>query len=75
MFRSLCSRLLTEKSLGLISEFDQVLKELEVFGQDAGLGFTNVLLDLLWAFQMRATASRVFTTALERRIYPPTTIR
>ncbi|MCO5570413.1 hypothetical protein L7F22_024134 [Adiantum nelumboides] len=61
--------LLTEKNTGLIEEFDQTLRALENSGGDAGLGLTNVILDLLWAFQMHGTAGRLFIVAIERNIY------
>ncbi|MCO5557627.1 hypothetical protein L7F22_011194 [Adiantum nelumboides] len=66
---SLPLRLLTEKNKGLIEEFDQTLRALENSGGDAGLGLTNVILDLLWAFQMHGTAGRLFIVAIERNIY------
>lgn len=72
---SLPLRLLTEKNVGLLEEFDQTLRVLERYGEEAGLGLTNVVLDLLWAFQMHGTAGRVFVVAIERNVYSSTMAR
>ncbi|KAI5068600.1 hypothetical protein GOP47_0016945 [Adiantum capillus-veneris] len=48
---SLPFRLLTEQINGLIEEFDKALQALHSSREGAGLGLTNVILDLLWAFQ------------------------
>ncbi|KAI5055837.1 hypothetical protein GOP47_0029358 [Adiantum capillus-veneris] len=66
---SLPLRLLTEKINGLIEEFDKTLQALESSGEGAGLGLTNVILDLLWAFQMHGTSGKLFIVAIKRNIY------
>lgn len=68
-------RLLKEKNVEIIAEVDHALQGLEQFGLDAGLGLVNVLLDLLWGFQRRATAAKVFTLAVQRNIYSSTMAR
>lgn len=62
-------RLLTEKSESLISEVDHCLEKLEPMEDDAAFNFVNALNDLLWAFELRATASWVFQLAIKRGIY------
>lgn len=62
-------RLLTEKSESLISEVDRCLEKLEPLEDDAAFNFVNALDDLLWAFELRATASWVFQLAIKRGIY------
>lgn len=62
-------RLVTEKSELLISEVQQCLEKLEPFEDGAAFNFVNALVDLLWAFELRATASWVFQLAIERGIY------
>ncbi|KAF4384269.1 hypothetical protein F8388_010511 [Cannabis sativa] len=62
-------RILTEKSGSLISEVDQCLEMLGSLEDDAAFNFVNALEDLLWAFELRATASWVFHLAIKRGIY------
>uniref|UniRef100_A0A0A0KFM9 Pentatricopeptide repeat-containing protein-mitochondrial domain-containing protein n=1 Tax=Cucumis sativus TaxID=3659 RepID=A0A0A0KFM9_CUCSA len=63
-------RLLTQKSGTLILEVDQFLEKLGALeDDDAGFNFVNALEDLLWAFELRATASWVFQLAIKRSIY------
>ncbi|KAG6698933.1 hypothetical protein I3842_08G044700 [Carya illinoinensis] len=62
-------RLLTEKSESLVSEVDNCLEKLEPMGDNAAFNFVNALEDLLWAFELRATASWVFQLAIKRNIY------
>lgn len=62
-------RLLTEKSESLVSEVDSCLEKLEPMGDNAAFNFVNALEDLLWAFELRATASWVFQLAIKRNIY------
>ncbi|KAG5242088.1 pentatricopeptide repeat-containing protein [Salix suchowensis] len=62
-------RLLKEKPESLISALDQCLEILETSEDNAAFNFVNALEDLLWAFELRATASWVFQLAIKRRIY------
>lgn len=62
-------RLLREKSESLVSELDQYLKRIEHVEDNAAFNFVNALVDLLWAFELRATASWVFQLAIKRSIY------
>ncbi|KAL6956680.1 hypothetical protein U1Q18_004847 [Sarracenia purpurea var. burkii] len=62
-------RLLTEKSESLVLDVDQYLEELEPIEDNAAFNFVNALEDLLWAFELRATASWVFQLAIKRSIY------
>ncbi|KAL2348775.1 hypothetical protein Fmac_002775 [Flemingia macrophylla] len=62
-------RLLKEKSESLVSEVDQCLERLEPLEDNAAFNLVNALLDLLWAFELRATASWVFQLAIKRSIY------
>ncbi|KAK9272242.1 hypothetical protein L1049_002613 [Liquidambar formosana] len=62
-------RLLTVKSESLVLEVDDCLQKLEPMEDDAAFNFVNALGDLLWAFELRATASWVFQLAIKRRIY------
>lgn len=62
-------RLLNEKSESLVSEVDQCLERLEPLEDNAAFNFVNALVDLLWAFELRATASWVFQLAIKRSIY------
>ncbi|MED6204541.1 hypothetical protein PIB30_010093 [Stylosanthes scabra] len=62
-------RLLREKSESHVSEVDQCLERLQPLEDDAAFNFVNALVDLLWAFELRATASWVFQLAIKRGIY------
>lgn len=62
-------RLMTENSESLVLEVDQYLVKLEPLEDDAAFNFVNALEDLLWAFELRATASWVFQLAIKRNIY------
>lgn len=62
-------RLLKERSESLVSEVDQCLEMLEDMEDNAAFNFVNALEDLLWAFELRATASWVFQLAVKRSIY------
>lgn len=62
-------RLLTERTPSLLSEIANYLEELEALEDSAALNFVNAVEDLLWAFECRATASRIFQLAVERSIY------
>eukprot|EP01018_Ginkgo_biloba_P019886 Gb_33699 [translate_table: standard] len=68
-------RLLTENSAKAISEVETVLEQLQVLGEEAGIGFVNVIEDLLWAFERRATATWIFQMAIEKKIYPQDVFR
>ncbi|KAK7406010.1 hypothetical protein VNO78_07623 [Psophocarpus tetragonolobus] len=63
------NRLLKEKSESLVSEVDQCLEGLEPVEDNAAFNLVNALVDLLWAFELRATASWVFQLAIKRSIY------
>ncbi|CAL5364700.1 unnamed protein product [Camellia sinensis] len=62
-------RLLTQKSESIVLEVDQYLEKLEPIEDNAAFNFVNALEDLLWAFELRATASWVFQLAIKRSIY------
>ncbi|KAK4572418.1 hypothetical protein RGQ29_030743 [Quercus rubra] len=62
-------RLLTERSESLVSEVDHCLEKLEPMEDNAAFNFVNALENLLWAFELRATASWVFQLAIKRSIY------
>ncbi|KAF8378952.1 hypothetical protein HHK36_028377 [Tetracentron sinense] len=62
-------RLLTEKAESLVVEVDHYLEQLGPLGDNAAFNFVNALEDLLWAFELRATASWVFQLAVKRSIY------
>ncbi|KAL5562785.1 hypothetical protein UlMin_032532 [Ulmus minor] len=62
-------RILTEKTESLISEVDQCLEKLGPLEDDTAFNFVNALEDLLWAFELRATASWVFQLAIKRGVY------
>ncbi|KAJ8753660.1 hypothetical protein K2173_026336 [Erythroxylum novogranatense] len=62
-------RLVMENSSLLMSEVDNCLEMLQNSEDDAAFNFVNSLEDLLWAFELRATASWVFQLAVKRGIY------
>ncbi|XP_061994430.1 pentatricopeptide repeat-containing protein At3g18110, chloroplastic [Rosa rugosa] len=62
-------RLLKEKSESLIPDVDHCLENLEPLEDNAAFNFVNALEDLLWAYELRATASWVFQLAVKRGIY------
>ncbi|KAH9307525.1 hypothetical protein KI387_035436, partial [Taxus chinensis] len=62
--------LLTEYSENLICEVDILLEEIKVLEDEVGIGFVNVIEDLLWAFERRATAAWIFQKAIQKKIYP-----
>ncbi|XP_057971713.1 pentatricopeptide repeat-containing protein At3g18110, chloroplastic isoform X2 [Malania oleifera] len=62
-------RLLMEKSDSIILKVDQYMEKLESVKDDAAFNFVNALEDLLWAFELRSTASWVFQLAIKRNIY------
>ncbi|CAM8908963.1 unnamed protein product [Rhodiola kirilowii] len=66
---SLPIRLLTEKTKPLVLEVDTWVAKIESMEDDAAFNFINALVDLLWAFELRATASWVFQLGIKRRIY------
>lgn len=63
------NRLLTVKSESLVVEVDRCLEKLEPMEDNAAFNFVNALGDMLWAFELRATASWVFQLAIKRHIY------
>lgn len=65
----LVTRLLTEKSDLLVLEVDKYLQKLQPMEDNAAFNFVNALEDLLWALELRATASWVFQLAIKRGIY------
>ncbi|KAL6193813.1 hypothetical protein ACLB2K_034897 [Fragaria x ananassa] len=62
-------RLMKEKSESLIPDVDQCLEKLAPLDDNAAFNFVNALGDLLWAYELRATASWVFQLAVKRGIY------
>lgn len=63
-------RLLTENSEKLISEVENILEGLKVLEEEVAFGFLNVIENLLWAFEQRATAAWIFEMAIQKEIYP-----
>ncbi|KAI3705844.1 hypothetical protein L1987_76088 [Smallanthus sonchifolius] len=66
---------LLENSESMVLETDQVLEELKPLEDNAALNFVNAVEDLLWAFELRATASWVFQLAVKKDIYRQDVIR
>uniref|UniRef100_A0A7N0TZJ1 PROP1-like PPR domain-containing protein n=1 Tax=Kalanchoe fedtschenkoi TaxID=63787 RepID=A0A7N0TZJ1_KALFE len=66
---SLPIRLLAEKPKPLVLEVDTWITEIDSMEDGAAFNFINALVDLLWAFELRATASWVFQLAIKKRIY------
>ncbi|KAM1232441.1 hypothetical protein ACFX13_042996 [Malus domestica] len=62
-------RLVTENPELLVSEVDCCLEKLEPLEDNAAFNFVNALEDLLWAYELRATASWVFQLSVKRGIY------
>lgn len=60
---------LLENSESMVMEMDMVLEELKPMEDNAALNFVNAIEDLLWAFELRATASWVFQLAVKKDIY------
>ncbi|XP_024971343.1 pentatricopeptide repeat-containing protein At3g18110, chloroplastic isoform X1 [Cynara cardunculus var. scolymus] len=60
---------LLKNSESMVMEIDQVLGELKPVEDNAALNFINAVEDLLWAFELRATASWVFQLAVKKDIY------
>ncbi|KAJ9546179.1 hypothetical protein OSB04_025886 [Centaurea solstitialis] len=53
----------------MVLEMDRLLGELKPMEDNAALNFVNAIEDLLWAFELRATASWVFQLAVKKDIY------
>ncbi|KAH7526828.1 hypothetical protein JRO89_XSUnG0048200 [Xanthoceras sorbifolium] len=62
-------RLLTERSESLVAEVDLCLEKLIPIEDNAAFNFVNALVDLMWAFELRATASWIFQLAIKKSIY------
>ncbi|KAF9596241.1 hypothetical protein IFM89_008404 [Coptis chinensis] len=62
-------RLLAERSESLVVEMDRLLMELGPLVDNAAFNFVNAIEDMLWAFELRATASWVFQLAIKRKVY------
>nr|GEV52272.1 hypothetical protein [Tanacetum cinerariifolium] len=60
---------LLKSSESMVLEMDRVLEELKPVEDNAALNFVNAIEDLLWAFELRATASWVFQLAVKKDIY------
>ncbi|KAL8253217.1 hypothetical protein R6Q59_036910 [Mikania micrantha] len=60
---------LLKNSESMVLEIDQVLEQLKSLEDNAALNFVNAIEDLLWAFELRATASWVFQLAVKKDIY------
>ncbi|PHT53576.1 Pentatricopeptide repeat-containing protein, chloroplastic [Capsicum baccatum] len=58
-----------KNSESLVLDLDLYLEQIEAAEDKAALNFVNALEDLLWAFELRATASWVFQLAIKRSIY------
>lgn len=64
-----CCRLFDNNSELLVLDMDHYLAKLEPLEDNAAFNFVNALEDLLWAFELRATASWIFQLAIKRNIY------
>ncbi|XP_074357621.1 pentatricopeptide repeat-containing protein At3g18110, chloroplastic-like [Apium graveolens] len=62
-------KLLTENTESPVLEMDQFLEKIEAIEDNSAFNLVNALEDLLWAFNLRATASWVFQLAIKRNIY------
>lgn len=62
-------RLLLEKKEAVMLEVESWLTHLQASTDDGGQGLVNVLEDLLWAFQQRGTADRLFKLAVRVGVY------
>ena len=51
-------------------EVENWLRNLQATAADAGQGMVNVLVDILWAFKLRATAGHIYDLAVHLDIYP-----
>ena len=60
---------LLKSSESMVLEMDRVLEDLKPVEDNAALNFVNAIEDLLWAFELRATASWVFQLAVKKDIY------
>ncbi|KAI7755023.1 hypothetical protein M8C21_020190 [Ambrosia artemisiifolia] len=60
---------LLQNSESMVLEIDRFLEELKPLEDNAALNFVNAVEDLLWAFELRATASWVFQLAVKKDIY------
>ncbi|MFS7929636.1 putative tetratricopeptide-like helical domain superfamily [Helianthus anomalus] len=60
---------LLQNSESTVLEIDHVLEELKPLEDNAALNFVNAIEDLLWGFELRATASWVFQLAVKKDIY------
>lgn len=63
------TRLLAGRPELLVSEVDGWFEKLKPIEDNAALNFANALLNLLWAYELRATASWVFQLAIKRGIF------
>ncbi|KAL4557258.1 hypothetical protein LXL04_035431 [Taraxacum kok-saghyz] len=66
---------LLENSESMVTEMDMVMEELKPMEDNAALNFINAIEDLLWSFELRATASWVFQLAVKKDIYRNTVFR
>lgn len=53
-----------------MAEVEEWFRYLQATAADAGQGMVNVLVDILWAFKLRATAGRIYDLAIRLDIYP-----
>lgn len=53
-----------------ISEVEIWLRDLQATAADAGQGMVNVLVDILWAFKLRATVGHIYDLAVHLDMYP-----
>ncbi|XP_021774802.1 pentatricopeptide repeat-containing protein At3g18110, chloroplastic-like isoform X1 [Chenopodium quinoa] len=68
-------RLLTENWESSVTILDHWIERLEPLEDNAAFNFVNALENLLWAFELRATASLLFQLAVKRRIYKANVFR
>jgi hypothetical protein len=53
-----------------MQEVENWLRNLQATAADAGQGMVNVLVDMLWAFKLRATAGHLYDLAAHLDMYP-----
>jgi len=53
-----------------MSEVEDWFRYLQASSADAGQGMVNVLVDILWAFKLRATAGHIYNLAVRLDMYP-----
>jgi len=53
-----------------MAEVEDWFRYLQATAADAGQGMVNVLVDILWAFKLRALAGQIYNLAVRLDMYP-----